>query len=77
MRTEAAADRNAFYEVFDNPRAAAMRQDAVEERLGNKDLAFHDKHKIAFYTKNGNTGYHEYRFTLDGVMSDRWTVIAY
>ena len=77
LRREMASDRNAGVEVFDNLRAARMRQDAVTERLNAADLSFHDKHKIAFYNKNGNTGFHEYRFTLEGVLSDNWTVIRY
>jgi hypothetical protein len=77
LRRETAADRNAFIEVFDNPRAATLRDEALNENLSKRELAFHDRHKIAFYTKNGNTGFHEYRFTLVGVMSDKWTVIKY
>lgn len=77
LRAEAAGYRFAFYDVFDNRRAAAMRKEAFDDQLPPADLSLHDKHKIAFYQKNGSTGFHEYRFTLESVNSDKWTVIQY
>lgn len=64
-------------DVFDDARAASMRFRAIREELGADDEAFHDRHKIAFYFKNPSSGIHEYKFTLDNVMSDRWTRFTY
>jgi hypothetical protein len=69
--------RNVFIEVFDDSRAASMRDAAFAETLSRADMAFHDKHKIAFYTKNGTTGFHEFKIAVDGVMSGKWITVNY
>lgn len=61
--------RFAHVEMFDNVRAARMRRLAFPERLSEAELRFHDQHKIGFYDKNTNTGYHELRIVLSGVGS--------
>jgi hypothetical protein len=67
LRGEHRNDRHAFIEIFDDTRAANMRQAATEERLNQQDLAFHDYHKIGFYQKNSVSGHHVLVMALDGV----------
>lgn len=69
LRTEAASDRNAGAEIYDDKRAASLRKEALTDKLSKKDMAFHDSHKIGEYTKNGNTSYHRLVLMLGGIDS--------
>jgi hypothetical protein len=61
-------------EVFDDRRAAEMRNLVAEDRLPARDLAHHDQHKIGFYQKNSVSGHHQFIIALDGVDGDFITV---
>jgi hypothetical protein len=65
-------DRNSFIFVFDNAKAAAMQQNAMN--LNKTDGAYYDIHFIANYTKNANTGYHQFDIMVDGVNGKTITV---
>ena len=76
LRDETRADRHAVVEVYDDEGAARMRRDAFAERLDRRALAFHDQHKVAHYSKNGNTGHHQFTIQLKGVWGP-WIVLDY
>ena len=58
FRQDTKNDRNAFITVYDDEIAWRTAKDAVADRLGDKDLAYHDKHMIGDYAQNANTGFH-------------------
>lgn len=65
-------DRNSFIFVFDDIKAAAMQQNAMN--LNKTDDDFYDVHFIADYTKNANTGFHKFNIMLNGVNGKTITV---
>ena len=69
LRADTKADRNAFIFVFDSERAAGVRRAVVNGRASDADLAVYDKHFIAVYNRNANTGFHEMAITLRGCKS--------
>ncbi len=60
-------DKNAFYSIYDDIKAAQMRQYLADDKYSNEELAFYDLHFVGVYDKNGNTGYHLYSFWLSGI----------
>jgi hypothetical protein len=70
LKREAQHDRHSFVAIYDDEDAVRMRKDAVTENLSKEDLEFHDKHIIAMYSKNGNTGFHQFNYGLNGFMTD-------
>lgn len=60
-------DRNAFISVFSDPRAPAMRRAVLADQASKKDLAFYDKHFVATYSRNINTGFHQMSMTPKGL----------
>jgi hypothetical protein len=55
-------EKMAFIEIFDNARAAQMRDSLF--RLSPRDSAFFDRHMLGAYTRNGVTGYHSITMAL-------------
>jgi hypothetical protein len=56
LKYDTASDRNAFVFIFDDRRAAAMYERALN--LNRKDGRFYDRHFVAMYSRNVNTGLH-------------------
>lgn len=78
LRWEHRRDRHANIEVFDDERAAGMRDAALAEELNTRDMAHHDQHKVAFYQKNTNSGHHQLVIAADGVANaDAWVTVPY
>jgi hypothetical protein len=69
LRQDTRHERNAFIFVYDDERAARNRLAAFSEKLPSADLRHHDRHQVAKYFRNANTGFHELDITpmgLDG-----------
>lgn len=67
LRADTFQDRDAFVFIYDDKQAAAQRRAALNETLGKRDLAHHDKHMIGTYFRNATTGFHALTITLSGV----------
>jgi len=67
---ETKADRNAFIYIYDDHRAALLRDKAIDERLSKADMKWHDDHFIGSYFRNINTGYHKVTIHLQGINGD-------
>ncbi len=67
LRFDTQADRNAFIFVYSDKRAALIRQIVLRDRASNKDLRFYDAHFVGSYTRNINTGVHEFVITPNGL----------
>ncbi|MBI2612817.1 hypothetical protein HYW59_03370 [Candidatus Kaiserbacteria bacterium] len=77
IKNDTQNDRNAFISVFDNASAAALRNKVLADEATTAEQELYDKHFIAKYTKNGNTGFHEFVIFFDGVMGTNHRTIAY
>jgi hypothetical protein len=77
LRRDLRSDKNAFVFIFDDPYAASLRKDILNENMSQKDADFYDTHYVGQYTKNGNTGFHRYSIYLDGVMGTDHKNIEY
>ena len=67
LRQDTKNDRNAIVFVYDDDRAAANRLAAILEKLASVDLRHHDRHRVAMYLRNANTGFHELDITPGGI----------
>jgi hypothetical protein len=67
LKQDTRNDRNAFVFVYDDERAARNRRAAFSEKLPEADLKHHDRHRVASYFRNANTGFHELDMTPKGL----------
>lgn len=67
LQRDTANERNAFVFIFDDRQAALNRKQAFDGSLGFEALTHHDKHLIASYQRNANTGHHGLTLTLQGL----------
>jgi hypothetical protein len=67
LRYDTREGRNAFVQVYTSARAAAMRHQAIRGTLSRRSSAFYDRHFVAQYDRNANTGYHQLTITPKGV----------
>lgn len=67
LRRDTRNERNAVVFVYDDDRAAANRLAAISGRLAKAELQHHDRHRVAMYLRNANTGFHELDITLGGL----------
>lgn len=77
LREQTQGDRVSMVEVYDHPEAAKMRLRAMAENLGKDSLAFHDRHLIGQYLRNGNTGHHRWIIALNGFVNDPTIMVDY
>lgn len=77
LRYDTKNDRNAFIYVFTDKKAAEMRDKVLTDELSEKDRNFYDAHYVGQYTKNGNSGFHEFVIYYDGVMGSSSKTIKY
>ncbi len=68
LRTDFAAESIIIGMIFDNLRAAQMYDRMLDAggSLGAREDSFYDKHNIGNYSKNVNTGFHQYIIMLQG-----------
>jgi hypothetical protein len=76
LRNETRLDRNAFVVIYDDLRAARLRNAALAERLSQKELEYHDKHLIGSYMRNASTGFHQLVFGFSGIHGPQ-TIVDY
>jgi len=67
LRQDTRNDRNAFIFVYDDEGAARNRRAAFAEKLSKGELKHHDRHQVAKYFRNANTGFHELDITSKGL----------
>jgi hypothetical protein len=75
LRDENPSTRFATVEVYDDLKAAQMRQAGVTEKLSKSRQAYHDKHRIGVYNRNKGTGWHAWMMALEGMQGEDWTHI--
>lgn len=59
LKQDTKSERNAWIWVYDDERAARNRLAAGSEKLTKTELQHHDRHWVALYSRNANTGHHE------------------
>jgi len=67
LRQDTRNERNAVVFVYDDSRAAEYRRAAISEKLPKAELQHHDRHRVAMYLRNVNTGFHELDITPEGL----------
>jgi hypothetical protein len=77
LKNDTEDDRNAVIFVFDNPQAGALRQAVLNGEASQADQDLYDQHYVGQYTKNANTGFHEFTIYFDGVMGTNQKTIQY
>lgn len=77
LKSDTKKYRRVFIFVYTDRRAAEMRKKTFSDELKGKDLEFYDKHYVGQYTKNGNTGLHEYTIYFDGFSGTNDKTIKY
>ncbi|MBI4098202.1 MAG: hypothetical protein HY426_04155 [Candidatus Levybacteria bacterium] len=82
LKNDTQNDRNAFIYVFTDKKAAALRDKVFDDLAGKSTMSeaesdFYDKNYVAQYTKNGNSGFHEFVIYYDGVMGTNSKTIKY
>jgi hypothetical protein len=77
LRNDTFNDRNAFVKIYDSRDAINLRDRYESEKTSSSENKFYEKHMLAQYSKNGNTGYHEYNIFLWGFMNDNYKTIKY
>src|SRR3989344_4139002 len=71
LKSDTQNDRNAFIFVFDDASAAALRSKVLSDKATTAEQDLYDKHFIGNYTKNANTGFHQFVINFDGVMGKK------
>lgn len=72
LRRETSADRNAIVLIFDDRKVARL-QDAYTVLTPELQKQW-DRHFVAMYARNGNTGHHSLQIFLDGFKGTRQPV---
>lgn len=68
-------ERNAFLFIFTDKKAADLRDKVTSgETLNQADQDFYDKHYVADYRKNANSGIKEFTYRLNGLLGESKTV---
>jgi hypothetical protein len=67
LKRDTASDRNAWIFVYDDERAARNRDAALSEKLSVTDMKQHNRHMVASYARNANTGYHMLLINVAGL----------
>jgi hypothetical protein len=66
LKRDTKSERNAFIWVYDDERAARNRLAAISEKLPKTESQHHDRHYVALYSRNANTGNHELQIYPSG-----------
>ena len=77
IKSDVQSDRNAFISVFDDRKAANVRDKVLADTATPAETDLYDKHYIGDYKKNGNTGFHEFSIFFDGVMGTNHKTVTY
>ncbi|OGG40584.1 hypothetical protein A2118_00915 [Candidatus Kaiserbacteria bacterium GWA2_50_9] len=77
LKSDTQNDRNANISVFDNASAAALRDKVLGDKATTAEQDLYDAHFVGQYSKNSNTGYHQFVIYFDGVMGANQKTIKY
>lgn len=77
LKDDTKNDRNAFISVFTDKKAWELRDAALEDKLTKEDMDFYDKHYVAQYNKNANSGFNEFVIYFDGITGTNTKTINY
>lgn len=80
LKNDHKSDRNSFIFIFDDKKAAEMRDKISTtdlKEISEADHDYYDKHYIGEYTKNGNNDYHQLTIYFDGVTGIDQKTIKY
>lgn len=69
--------RHAMVFVYDDRKAASMRQQGTSGTLSASDQSHYDRHCVAIYNRNENTGVHKMEVFFDGVSGTNHKTISY
>ena len=69
LKADNANDRNSFIYIFSDVQAAKLRDQVLDPNntMTDAENKLYDNNYVADYQKNGNTGYHNYRYRLTGI----------
>ena len=67
LRQYTKSERNAFIFVYDDERAARNRLAAFREELTEAETRYHDRHAVAVYARNAQTGFHQFKLHPKGL----------
>jgi hypothetical protein len=67
LRQYTKSERNAFIFVYDDERAARNRVAAFREKLPEAETRYHDRHAVAVYARNAETGFHQFKLHPKGL----------
>jgi hypothetical protein len=68
LRQYTEREGNAFIFVYDDERAARYRLAAFREELTEAQARYHDRHAVAVYAHNTNTGFHQFTLHPKGLV---------
>lgn len=77
LNEDTKGDRNAFIFVFTDMKAAQMRDKVLSDELSDEDREYYDSHYVGQYSKNSNTGFHQFVIYYDGIMGSNSQTIKY
>jgi hypothetical protein len=67
LRQYTQSEGNAFIFVYDDEHAARNRLAAFREELTEAEARYHDRHAVAEYARNAETGFHQFKLHPKGV----------
>lgn len=77
LKRDASKDRNAIVQVYTDKQAAVLRDKVLAENATQAENALYDEHFVGFYTKNANSGNHQFNIFFDGAGGTNQKTISY
>jgi hypothetical protein len=79
LKADTKNDRNAFIFIFDDKKAAEMRDrlPSTTNPPNETEQDYYDKHFVGDYSRNINSGYHQFTIYFDGVIGTNQKTIKY
>lgn len=77
LKEDTKNDKNAFIMVFNEKKAAVLRDKIIDSTATKDEEKFYDQHYVGQYTKNGNSGFHAFAIYFDGVSGSNIKTINY
>jgi hypothetical protein len=77
IKKDVSSDRNSFIEIYTDRQAEALRTKVLGGKATKEEEDLYDKNYVGTYTKNANTGYHEFIIFFDGLAGTNEKKIEY
>ncbi len=77
LKNETKNQSHVFISIYDNTKAAQLRDKATRDELNKTDATFYDKHFVGQYTKNTATGFHQFQIYINGLSGKNQKTITY